>query len=406
MLVFCFLATIVIALGVLSLRSGFSFAAYIRGEMARPLPDFTPFASVLVPCRGLEQGLRENLAALFQQNYQGYEIIFVADNPTDPSLAVINELIQSDARKSSIPASIVISGPATESGQKVHNLRTAVATIDHRAEVIVFVDSDARPHRTWLTSLVAPLADENIGASTGYRWFLPVRGVFASELRSVWNASIASALGADGNRNFAWGGSTAIRKSTFERLKISERWRGSVSDDFTITRVLHEAKLPIHFVPACLIASVDDCSARELIEFTNRQLQITRAYASHLWKPLLIGSLLFCAAFFGGIAIVIVRALQGVNFVLPLALVMTIFFLGAAKAFVRLRAVSIPLAVYGPCLRKSWTAHLFLWPIASALFLYNALHAAVSRRITWRGITYDLKSPTEAVIIAPQSDKL
>jgi hypothetical protein len=34
------------------------------------------------------------------------------------------------------------------------------------------------------------------------------------------------------------------------------------------------------------------------------------------------------------------------------------------------------------------------------LHLYNALAALFSRRITWRGITYELKSPTETVIIS------
>jgi len=49
---------------------------------------------------------------------------------------------------------------------------------------------------------------------------------------------------------------------------------------------------------------------------------------------------------------------------------------------------------------KSVPAHIVLWPLASLLFLINAVVAAGSRRISWRGITYDLKSPTEAVIIA------
>ena len=40
-----------------------------------------------------------------------------------------------------------------------------------------------------------------------------------------------------------------------------------------------------------------------------------------------------------------------------------------------------------------------LWPLASLIYLYNALCALFSRRIEWRGITYELKSPTETVII-------
>ena len=171
---------------------------------------------------------------------------------------------------------------------------------------------------------MAPLVDERLGASTGYRWFIPLKGGLASHLRSVWNGSIASALGERGDKNFCWGGSTAIRRSTFDELGIRERWRGSVSDDFTMTRALQEARLPIHFVPACLVPSLDQCTVGELLEFTNRQLKITRVYAPHLWKPVLIGSVLFCAVFFGGLALVIVRGILGLPYIVPLAILLII----------------------------------------------------------------------------------
>ncbi|MBC8032417.1 MAG: glycosyltransferase [Pyrinomonadaceae bacterium] len=399
MLVFYFFALLVACLGILSLRSGFSFASYVRRERAHSLPDFAPLASVIAPCRGLEEGLRENLAALFQQDYPAYEIIFVTDRPADPALVVIEEVIAA-ADRNHVAASVVIAGPASDSGQKVHNLRAAVSQMDTRSEMIVFVDTDARPNARWLTSLVAPLHDEAVGAATGYRWFVPVKGGIATHLRSVWNASIASALGARGDKNFCWGGSTAIRRSTFEKLEVAERWCGSVSDDFTMTRVLQEAGLPIHFAPACLVAAVDQCTARELFEFTNRQLKITRVYAPHLWKPLLIGSFLFCAVFFGGLGLVITRAILGLDYAVALAMLVVIYGLGAAKAYVRLRAVAIALAAYEREIGKSLPAHLLLWPASAALYLCNAVIAAFSRRIKWRGITYDLKSPTEAVIIA------
>jgi cellulose synthase/poly-beta-1,6-N-acetylglucosamine synthase-like glycosyltransferase len=216
----------------------------------------------------------------------------------------------------------------------------------------------------------------------------------------VWNASIASALGDREDKNFCWGGSSAVRRSIFEELKITERWRGTVSDDFTMTRALQEARMPIHFVPACLVASLDDCTVAELLEFTNRQLKITRVYASHLWKPVLIGSLLFCAVFFGGLVLVSARAMLQLPYALPLALLSLIYALGATKAYIRLQAVAIPLACYQGLLAKSRPSHLFLWPFASALYLVNALAAALSRQISWRGITYELKSATEAVIIS------
>lgn len=400
MWIFYSLALIVLGLGILSLRGGIRFAEYVRRETARPFADFTPYASVIAPCRGQDQGLRDNLAALFLQDYPAYEIIFVTDSATDPSLSLMEEARQSETNAQQVSASVVIAGEATDSGQKVHNLRVAVGEISSQSEVLVFVDSDARPDEKWLRTLVAPLQSQEIGAATGYRWFIPVRGGLASSLRSVWNGSIASALGEQGQKNFCWGGSTAIRRETFERLSIRERWRGTVSDDFTLTRILHEAKLPIHFVPACLVASLEDCSFGELIEFTSRQLKITRVYAAHLWKPVLIGSLLFSSVFFGGLALVVVRAALGLSLGLLLTLLCAIFLLGSAKAYLRLRAVSIPLARYRNQVRRSLPAHLFLWPIASLLYLYNAIAAAASRRIEWRGITYELKSPTEAVIIS------
>jgi cellulose synthase/poly-beta-1,6-N-acetylglucosamine synthase-like glycosyltransferase len=400
MLVFYFFALVVIWLGIMSLRSGFSFAAYVRNEIVYRRPEFFPFASVITPCRGLDEGFQENVAALFHQEYPAYEIIFVSDRADDRSLPVITEVIAAEAKRKNVFASVVIAGPATDSGQKVHNLREAVLKIDERSEVFVFVDTDARPNSGWLASLVAPLQDEAVGAATGYRWFVPLKGGLATHLRSVWNASIASALGAHTEKNFCWGGSTAISRSTFESLEIAERWRGSVSDDFTMTRVLQEAKLPIHFVPACLVASLDHCTMSELLEFTNRQLKITRVYASHLWKPLLIGSFLFCAVFFGGVGLVGVRALMGLDYATALALLLIIFALGAAKSYVRLRAIARPLSQYRREILRSWPAHLLFWPLSSALYLCNAITAGFSRRIEWRGITYDLNSPTEAVIIA------
>jgi cellulose synthase/poly-beta-1,6-N-acetylglucosamine synthase-like glycosyltransferase len=398
MLIFYFFAAIVICLGILSLRSGYTFAHYIRRELAHKSSVYSPFVSVIAPCRGLDEGLRENLSALFKQDYPAYEIVFVTDRADDPSLPIIEKTIEHEVRQG-IATTIVVAGEAHDSGQKVHNLRVAVTKVDSRSEVLVFVDSDGRPHSEWLKTLVAPLADEQIGAATGYRWFIPMNGGFASYLRSVWNASIASALGPNRYKNFCWGGSTAIRRSMFEKLSIADAWRGTVSDDFAMTSVLQRAKLPIHFVPGCLVPSFDGCTMKELLEFSNRQLKITRVYSPHLWKPLLMGSLLFTTVFFGGLALVIVRAAIGLNSVLPLVLLFLIFLLGAAKAYVRLKAVTLALSGYQEQISRSLWAHLLLWPIASALFLWNAVVAGFSRRIEWRGITYELKSATEAVII-------
>lgn len=401
MWVFYFFAGLLVIQAVISLQGGVRYLSYFRRESGRVRPDFTPYATLLAPCRGLEQGLQENLRTLFQQDYPAYEIIFIIDDGQDPARAVIEELRREFAASSHVSSRIVIAGRAEGSGQKVHNLRVAVGLAEPKSEVFAFVDSDARPRRTWLRALIAPLGDDALGATTGYRWFVSEKGNFASRLRAVWNASIASALGPQRDKNFCWGGATAIRRKAFEGARVLAEWEGAVSDDFALMRALKRKRLPIHFVPECLTFTFGDCSFRDLVEFTTRQLKITRVYAKHFWQIVLFSNLLFVLIFFGGLALVITRAALGRTFIWPLIFILAIYLLGSLKAYWRLRAVWLALAPDSSKVRRDTLAHLAFWPFASALYLYNALAALFSRRINWRGITYELKSPQETVIITP-----
>ena len=394
-LVFWIFLFLLFAQTLISLRGGRDYMAYIRRETTRPRASFTPFATIFAPCRGLDQGLRENLAALLRQDYPAYEVIFVTDSADDACVTVIE-----DARREfpEVPTRLVIAGAARDCGQKVHNLRAAVPQADERGEVFVFVDSDARPQADWLRSLVAPLTDENVGAASGYRWFAPARGGLASWLRAVWNASIASALGANGRRNFCWGGATAIRRKTFDSLDMREQWRGALSDDFALTRALQAVNWPVYFAPQCLTASPGDCGWRELFEFTTRQIKITRVYAPNLWVLVLVSNLLFTLAFFGGWLLTAWRVWRGQSCLAIALALLVLYALGSLKARWRGQAVSLAL---GDATRRGRVWHLLLWPFASALFAGNALAAACSRRIVWRGIEYELKSPRETIVKFP-----
>src|SRR5713226_6741605 len=130
-----FLAAIVIWLGLNSLRGGRRFVRYLLAELAKEYPEFTPFVTVFVPCRGLDDGLRENLAAIFAQDYPAFEIIVVSDRADDPALAVVAEECRSFEKQTSPLVRVVIAGDATDSGQKVHNLCAAVAAAHPKSEV-------------------------------------------------------------------------------------------------------------------------------------------------------------------------------------------------------------------------------------------------------------------------------
>jgi ceramide glucosyltransferase len=426
MFVFYFLAIVLVFLSYKSFRGGVDYLNFFRREIAKPPSDFTPFVSVIVPCRGLDEDLEKNLAALFRQDFPRYEIIFAVDSEKDLAVPVIQKIIQrrdaetpsfsgneSNSKKNNslnspvsasrrrgveIKTKIIVAGKTESESQKVHNLREAVLRVSDESEVFVFVDSDARPNKNWLRNLIAPLADESIGAATGYRWFISKKRNFASEMRAVWNASIASALGANQKSNFCWGGSMALRRATFEKIGMRERWRGTLSDDFAVTRAMKELNLPIYFVPQALTASIEDCTCGELLEFTTRQMKITRVYAANLWKASFVGSGLFNLVFIWGILILIFYPLASFAFWFSLVSLLLVAAFSIGKSRLRLNAVRLVLKDYAADLNFQFWTQNTLWIFSPAVFFYNSVRALLSRKIVWRGIEYRLDSPRRTTI--------
>ena len=416
---FYILAALLIFLSYRSLRSGIDYLNYFKKELAKAPSDFMPFATIIAPCKGPDDGLDDNLAALFQQYYPAYEILFILDDRDDPARRTIERLEalrsipktkshhinETQTRyirgEGSFSARIVYAPKATDSSQKVENLREAVLKADERSKIFVFVDSDVRPARDWLRSLIAPLEDVTVGATTGYRWFISERQTLISEVRNIWNASIASFLGPNTKSNFCWGGSTAIRRDTFEQLDIREKWRGTLSDDFTVTRVMSEADLPIQFVPQALTPSIENCSFREMLEFTTRQMKITRVYASKLWLMSFLGSGLFCLVMTTALLIAAFSRRNGIEVLVAIVTFFSVSVLSIAKSWLRLKAVRLVLTDHDVSLRRQILPQHTLWLISPFVFLYNCTAALVSRRLVWRGTEYELVSNTQTRIIKP-----
>lgn len=398
--VFILFALILVYFSVRSLLGGIAYLDYVRQELAKPVSSFTPFATVVAPCKGLDEGLHENLSALLELDYPEYEVIFVVDSKNDPAVGVINELLTEPKFKQDgnelanhriYPVRLVVAKRSKDSSQKVENIREAIAHADARSEVFVFVDSDARPQKDWLRHLVAPLQDVNIGAATGYRWFLAKTPTLASELRSAWNASIASALGPNVKSNFCWGGSMAVRREVWEGLELSNRLKGTLSDDFTVTRAMNEAELKTRFVPQALTPSIENCTWRELFEFTTRQMKITRVYAPPLWLLSFFGSTLFCGVMLSAFLITALSRSNDLAVWASIATFTAVSLLSIGKAWLRLRAVSLVI----PTARKQLIPQLTLWLLAPPIFFWNCIAALFSRTIRWRGSTYIMHSATK-----------
>ncbi|MEW6731805.1 MAG: glycosyltransferase [Acidobacteriota bacterium] len=394
MTIFYLLIGLLVLQGLISLRDGFRYLAYVRRSVAASLPDFTPHVAIIAPCKGLDESMHHYLQSLFELDYPHYQIIFSVESSSDVALA---EITHWQARYPDISARCVVAGRSYDRGQKVHNLLAAVADISPEVEALVFVDSDILLPRHWLRALVAPLTDTAVGATTGYRWFIPADHRFVTLLRSSWNGSVATTLG-EHNNNFAWGGSMAILRTTFERIEVRRHWQGTVSDDYALTRAVKEAGLYVKFVPTCLVPSLGSCTLRELLEFTTRQIIITRVYSGGLWKLLLISNLLFNLVFFLGGVFALSELIQG-HHCLPLILIVIVYLLTVWKGYLRVQAVKLILVNYQKEIVGARWGYYLLAPVVSLIYFYNLIGSIFTNRITWRGITYELRSANKTVIL-------
>ncbi len=390
--IFLFAAFFQLILGIMSLRSGFRFHKYVVSRLKSPSEKFHGLVSVIVPCRGIEPGLERNLNAVLGQERGGFEAIFVVDSIDDPAVPIIEKVIAPFDT-----ARLIVSGEARTSGQKVHNLIKAVKSVDQDSKALVFADSDACPPRDWLENILSPLNSSVTGCSSGYRWFVQKRGGVATHLRSAWNASIASALGPDTRSNFCWGGSAAIKTSVFNELDILKHWDGTLSDDFVLSNRIKDSDYEIHFEPKCLTPTVEDCSIGELFEFTTRQMKITKTYSGGHFKISLFGSAFFTLTAFLGILALFCTS--GTSFLVSAGLLGLIWFLGTSRAILRVNTVLRCIRDHSPAIQKQYIFHALLWPFSTFLFLINDIAAIFSRKITWRGITYELVSESEIRII-------
>ncbi|MEP7274407.1 MAG: glycosyltransferase, partial [Acidobacteriota bacterium] len=405
--VFQFLAVILVMQSLGALFAALRFARY--SLKAQPLRHHRhqPKAVVIIPCKGLETGLEENIEAFCAQDYREYEVILVTESKHDPAYRILSRIVKQSRRS----AWLVVAGQAENRGQKIHNLIAALETlnaVDRRADILVFADSDARPSRAWLAELVAPLDEKRVGATTGFRWHLPhpeqstasgvngLAGRFSSILLSVWNSSALTLLGE--RSSFAWGGATAIRRDNFDNLGVRERWNEALSDDYVLTSVVQEAGQRIKFVPAALMPTPSEASFAGLIEFTTRQMKVTRVYAPGVWRVALVSQMLFNVTLWGGLAWLVISSLRGRGSLLLAGLLAAILVLGAASSWVRVVvAARLMKTQRRQILSQRWV-YPALAPLSSLLYLGNLLASAWSRRIIWRGIGYEMLSPSETRI--------
>jgi GT2 family glycosyltransferase len=362
-----------LALALLSLRGERSRAAYVARRLSQAAQDLPP-ASVIVPVKGPDQGLRENLAALAALDYPDYELLVVAHSASDIPPGVL-------PRRARV---VLAHNQDPNTGEKVRNLAAAVSVARHRTRIFAFADSDVRVTPRWLRALAAPLAEPGVGASTGYRWFAPEPAAFWSLARSVWDAVVFGILG-PGDNPFAWGGSMAMRKETFYGARVLEYWKNAVSDDFTLSAAVHAAGLRIAFAPAALAPCFDSIAARPLFSWMRRQTTLTRFHDRPLWLAALAAHIVYCA----GMAASLAAAIAGSR--LAACALLAQLAPGMFKGWNRAAQAKAALPEQAGWFRRHAWAHVLLVPPVTWIWLVALFSSAFGSTIEWRGHRYHLK---------------
>ncbi len=321
---------------------------------------YNPKTLVIVPCKGKDVTLHENLRSLSAQRYGNYDIVAVVDSGHDEAL---------DAIKNIGIKHIISDSKCSRCSGKVRAIGTAVEKLGNY-EVYVIVDSDVLVDERWLEALIRPLDDKNTGLSTMYPYFKPIGG-FWSKVKMMWGFVGDSMLERESSR-FGWGGSLAFRRDLMD-AKSMDFFKGSeysVSDDICLTKIAKSKGLGIAYVPSP--KPVVNCKENlgSFYEWANRQTTLTLlGYRKNLYVGLVYYSM-ESLVFISGILLSI--------FISPLFLLFFAHYL---------RNVILGY-------KRSGARYLEIPFIVLMLpFLYdiNLIAAYGTKSITWRGRKYRIR---------------
>lgn len=323
---------------------------------------YAPRTLVIMPCKGFDIGLSDNLNAVKGQSYRNYDVVAVVASKSDSALGAI----RSTRTKFIMSSSFKCRGCSA----KVRSLACALAKF-RDYDTYVIVDSDVLVGRDWLKLLIAPLSDKRIGISTAFPVFEPVNSGFWVRVKQAWGF-VGQGLMESERTRFGWGGSLAFRKNL---LSKADFWyfAGSISDDIALTRIAKRKHLRIAYVPEAnpIVRSDEDFS--KFMEWSNRQTTLFVAGARNV--------LYYAIAYYSLSILLLVSALVLGAAVNALFLVLLLpFVVGAIKLYIR----------------SGKTYMLGMYFIMDFVYLYNMLSAGRAKQIKWRGIVYDIRKINSA----------
>lgn len=247
----------------------------------------SPRAAVVLCLRGADPSLPNCLEHLRLQDYPNYELHWVVDDQDDPAAAAVRKLVRQWPQGSIDCVEHVVTDHAAQRSLKCSSLISCILELPPEVEVVALVDADVVAPPDWLRQLVDGLADPDVGATTGNRWFAPVQGNLGSQLRKLWNAA---ALPQMCLYQIPWGGSLALRREVIQDCELLDAWSTSFCEDTLLTNRLRRAGLRVRRLPSLILVNDEGVGLRDALRWIVRQLLTVRLYHRQ-WNLVLLHAL-------------------------------------------------------------------------------------------------------------------
>jgi ceramide glucosyltransferase len=203
------------------------------GKRGKERSGHTPPVTVLVPLRGVEPGLEENLCSIVDQEYPTHQVVFGVARADDPALTIARRVAAAHPARH---IEIDIGECAVTRNPKLANVVSMMRLARH--EVLVLCDSDTRVDSSYLREVVAPLEDASIGLVTCLFAGVPQDDTLASKLIAMFmnDQFIPSALveGVFGPLQHGFGPTNAMRADVLKAIGGFEALGEHLADDFML----------------------------------------------------------------------------------------------------------------------------------------------------------------------------
>ena len=345
-------------------------------------------AAVLLAVRGCDPSLHQSLSQLLEQDYPSYEIQIVIDHKTDPAWDVIQRLGREHPNGDRLRIHEMTS-PDPSRGLKCHSMIQAIESVSEETAFVILVDADVTTGPDWLTTVIAPLSDKEIGAVTGNQWFEPDSVSTGALLRSMWNAGaiISTVM----YRN-PWAGTCAMRLEDVRDSGLIDAWRSSVIDDGPIRDSIVSLGKKIHFEPSLIMINREDCSTGYVSRYITRMLTWSRLYESNFANTLVHATLTM--AIITGTIAAFAASIINVNFTTSIisATALIVFCVATMSGYLLVRSACLAAAETG---NKGGSLSLYrvvklivLAPVIQSLYSLSCFRALIKKTVLWRQIRY------------------